>query len=51
MLISKKQSRLSDKITPTPKKVKIKKLFSNFYSFFNITFFSGAFVTKVSWHF
>jgi hypothetical protein len=46
MLISKKQTCLSDKMPP--KKVKIKKLFSNFaksqfFSFFNFNFFVGAF--------
>ncbi len=54
MLISKKQTCLSDKMPP--KKVFIKKLFSNFakshfFSFFNYNFFGGHFVTKVILHF
>jgi hypothetical protein len=51
MLNSKKQTCLGDKMPP--KKVKIKKLFSNFakshfFSFFNFNFFWGHFVTKTS---
>jgi hypothetical protein len=54
MLISKKQTCLSDKMSQ--KKVKIKKLFSNFaksclFRFLILTFWGGHFVTKVSLHF
>jgi hypothetical protein len=54
MLISNKQTCLSDKMPP--QKVKIKKLFSkfaksHFFSFFNFNFFGGHFVTKVSLNF
>jgi hypothetical protein len=54
MLILKKQTCLSDKMPP--KKVIVKKPFSNFakslfLSFFNFNFFGGHFVTKTSLHF
>jgi hypothetical protein len=50
VLISKKQTRLSDKMLP--KKLKLKKLFSNFVkSYFLNNFFGGHIVTKVNLQF
>ncbi len=53
ILISNKQTCLSDKMPP--KKLKFKKMFSNFakshFLFFNLNFFGGYFITKVSLYF
>jgi hypothetical protein len=54
MLLSNVQTCLSDKIPPSQKKLKFKKIVSNLqcaFLFFNFNFLGGHFVTKVSLHF